>query len=80
VLPAGRAEIPPLMWQRMRRRQASTLEDPLLPVYSHVDARVRGAHPHVQLHRKELFANLSAEYIAGGPTSMVGGLECLCFR
>jgi hypothetical protein len=30
VLPAGRAEIPPFIRQLMCRRQASTLEDPLL--------------------------------------------------
>ena len=41
--PAGRAEIPALMRQRMHVGRHRLSKDPLLPVYSHVDAPVRGA-------------------------------------
>jgi hypothetical protein len=75
VLLAGRAEIPPLMMQRMplgRRRLSKTLFCRSIHMWMRASA-VRIAH--VQLQRRENLANLSAECIAGCPTSMVGGLE-----
>src|SRR6202035_2679972 len=64
------------------RRQASTLERPSFAgLLTHMWMRASPVRiAHVQLHRREILANLSAVRIAGCPTSMVGGLECPCFR
>ena len=71
----------------VEQREAAGLHRVLRPRASHDDvlygpgARASAVRiAHVQLHRREILANLGAVRIAGCPTSMVGGLECPCFR